>query len=86
MEEVAHQKMHSSQGEEHARVVAVEAMNGMPEYKQFCAQLAVDATWDAMGKLERRPGETSARRLIRDLAPRRLPFEASYTVGRNWAT
>ena len=32
----------------------IEALDGMPEYKQFCAQLAIDAVRDAIGKLEGR--------------------------------
>ena len=31
----------------------IEALDGMPEYKQFCAQLAVDAARDAIGRLDR---------------------------------
>jgi len=36
----------------------IQALDGIPEHKQFCAQLAIDAMRDAISKLDNRPGET----------------------------
>lgn len=33
------------------------ALDGMPEHKQFCAQLAIDALRDGIGKLDDQAGE-----------------------------
>jgi nitrogen fixation NifU-like protein len=39
----------------------IKALDGMPEHKQFCAQLAIDAMRDAIGKLNDQAGEPEGR-------------------------
>lgn len=35
----------------------IKALDGMPEHKQFCAELAIDALRDGIGKLGEQAGE-----------------------------